>query len=213
MELWESFPAAASPRPLVLIGARVSMSGGFVDGKAKMAAFNGAIEPEVSLPPGVLDLIKGNGRGPAVAPIRLTAIERTNASFLCDRGPTDLAAYRVSITGLRGHMTVLDPTVDCWWPPPSRSRGVHLAEARIDGDDRTLHFPAFGGLLTEFLHAEFDEHENYVIGRPVTREPRHDGMVPAVGVERAVTGSLKAPLGGRALVNEDGEPLAVTRVE
>lgn len=175
-----------------------------------MAALTGAIEAGVAIPDGVLDLIKGNGQGPRVAPIRVTEIESTTAAFMCDRGPRDLPAYRVALTGLNGHMTVLDPRVECWWPPPGQSRSLYLHEATVEDDDRTVHFPAFGGVLTEFLKAEFVEHESYVIGRAITQERPASGAVVLVGIQRSVTGTLATPLDGRVLVNEDGEPLAVT---
>jgi hypothetical protein len=76
------------------------------------------------------------------------------------------------MTGLLGHITTLDPTVELWWP----SAG---------------------------------EHETYVIGRAITRDIPTDKPIPAIGLLRAVTGMLEAPLGDRVLVDENGEPLAV----
>ena len=177
-----------------------------------MAAVSGAVEADVPLPAGVLELVRGKGRGPKVAPIHVTEIESTIASFLCDRGPRDLSAYRVTLSGLRGHLTVLDPEVKCWWPPPGEDPDPSMSPAEIESDGQTIHFPAFGGVLTEFLRAEFEEHATYVVGRAITEERPSSEPVILIGLQRPVVGVLRAPLAGRVLIGESGHPLAVTGV-
>lgn len=208
--VWENFPTAASPRPVVLLSQRVQTSGGFVDGQAKLAAVAGSVHADVPLPPGVLELIQRGGRGAKVAPIHVTGIEATSAAFLCDRGPRELPAYRLTVSGLRGHLTVLDPEVECWWPPPGEDPSSNVQEAQIDSDGLTIHFPAFGGVLTDFIRAEFTEHDTYVIGRAVTEERPSTDPVILIGLQRLVVGRLEGPLGGRVLINEDGHPVMVT---
>jgi hypothetical protein len=103
--------------------------------------------------------------------------------------------------------------VECWWPvnKTHQHRGPGGA-ATIDDDGVTIQLPAFGGVLTEFHRAEFQEHVAYVVGRAITSERRvpPGTAVIALGVIRKVTGRLTAPLGGRVLLDTSGQPLAVT---
>jgi hypothetical protein len=209
---WETFPVSASPRPVVLLDPRVDVQGGFVDGASKSAWIRGAIDFEVEPPPGVLERVVQAVRGAeATTRLRVTAIESTTEEFLCDRGPRPLPAYRLAVTGLRGCCVVLDPLVACWWPRGDEARSLHLREATIEADDRTVHFPAFGGVLTEFHHAELEEHEAYVVGKAITSRRRAPGgAIPAVGITKKVVGVLTRPLGARVLIDLREQPLAVT---
>jgi hypothetical protein len=210
---WETFPMSVSPRPVVLLDSRVHLAAGFVDGDSKVAWVRGAIDSDITMPSGVLERMLQHSRGPKVVTrLRVTGVEPTTAPFLCDRGPRELAAYRVAVTGLKESCVVLDPEVDCWWPTGDEARSLLSREATIESDDRTIHFPAFGGFLTQFHHAVFEEHEAYVVGEAITSErvvPDGTG-IPAIGRNRRVIGVLERPLGGRILVNRDDQPLAVT---
>jgi hypothetical protein len=209
---WESFPLLTSPRPVILLAPRVR-HGGAVDGASKIAWMQGAIDCDVALPAGVLELIGGHSRGQeADTRLRVTAVEHTTAEFLCDRGPRQLPAYRLEVTGLQGSCVVLDPQVECWWPHGDKARSLFNRHATIEADGRTIHFPAFGGVLTQFHHAEFEEHHAYVVGHAVTAERQvPDGTgITLVGRKRQVFGLLDSPLGGRVLIDRDRQPLAVT---
>jgi hypothetical protein len=73
---------------------------------------------------------------------------------------------------------------------PIRSGG----DATIADDRVTVRFPAFGGNLTEFHPAEFQEHAAYVVGRAITSEraaPK-GSVVTAVGIRRRVTGRYES---------------------
>ena len=73
---------------------------------------------------------------------------------------------------------------------PIRSGG----DATIADDRVTVRFPAFGGNLTEFHRAEFQEHAAYVVGRAITSEraaPK-GSVVTAVGIRRRVTGRYES---------------------
>jgi hypothetical protein len=78
----------------------------------------------------------------------------------------------------------------------------------------TVHLPAFGGVLTEFHAAEFEEHHTYVVGRAITtrRSVPPGTAIHLVRICRVVTGRLRAPLGNRVLVTEEGQPLCVEGV-
>lgn len=212
---WGSFPLLDVPRPLIILESLVHIgpSGFGRDGQAKSAWLSGAIDVEIDLPDGVLNFLAPNQVSYDGPRIVVTAIERTERTFWTDRGPRDLPAYRVTATGLVEPCVVLDPTVQRWWPKIGEQ---HLAEQRgghavIDEDDRTIHFPAVGGKLTQFHRATFDEHPTYVVGRAITtrRAVPPGTAIRAIGVRKHVTGRLEDPLGERVLLNVQGVPLSV----
>lgn len=212
---WAVFPVGADPRPIVLLDARLRVEGGFVDSDSKIAWLEGAIEPGTSVPPALLALLPTRRQGRAQTTLTITAVATITAPFWCDRGSRELAAYRLRLTGLRGSCVVLAPEVECWWPVDEADRHrvrVLGAAAAIDDDGVTIHFPAFGGVLTEFRRAEFQEHPAYVVGRAITseREVPPDTPVVALGVHQEVIGQLNEPLGERVLLNTSSQPLAVT---
>ena len=190
---------------------------GFVDSDAKTSWLAGAVESTVSLPNGLLNLITGGRpRRPARGALTITFIRAHEETFRCDRGPRLLPAYRLDVSGLQQPCTVLDPSIDTWWPRTTDDPGHrHVDKASIDLDDCTLSFPALGGVFTVFHRAEFTEYPTCVVGHAVTSEksvePGTD--VPAVSVRAMVTGHLAAPLDGRVLLHESGEPVAVLPVE
>jgi hypothetical protein len=85
VERWERFPVDADPRPVVLLGSRVRVEDGFVDGAAKQAWLEGAIEVEVELQPEVVASLPSPR--PRIAETRLviTGVERVTDDFVCDR--------------------------------------------------------------------------------------------------------------------------------
>jgi hypothetical protein len=214
LDPWVGFPVTQVPRPVVLLSPPVQLGEGFVDGDSKLAWLTGSIVTDVPLPAGVLELVTdGHSEHSAPTVLHISAVERCSGDFLCDRGSRALPAYRLTADGLRAGCVVLDPDVDCWWPsrahrpPPGRpARSAH-----IEPDDRIIHFPASGGVLTEFHHAEFVEYETCVVGRAVTSERQvpPGTAVHAVGITKHVTGRLERPLAGRVLLNNNGAPLAV----
>lgn len=209
-QLWSRFPTAADPRPIVLLESRLRLEGRFLDGESKRAWVDGAVEPSrvpADLLPYLPQLQEHAGGG-----LRITDVNPTVASFRCDRGPRELPAYRLELTGFDGSCTVLDPTVDVWWPHEEFDLDLRFDwNASVEPDGVTINLPAFGGVLTDFHRAEFDERDNHVIGRPITSErsvERGIGVV-LIGISRPVAGQLLAPLGNRALVNAEGHPFAV----
>jgi len=210
---WASFPADESPRPIVLLDDTVRIEGGFVGEDAKRAWTEGAVEPGVPVPPGVLSLLRGTPQSATHFALTITDCAPVAAAFRCDRGLRELPAYRLRLTGLEGACIVLAPEVECWWPADdAEGRATHGESAVVDDDGVTIDFPAFGGILTEFHHAEFQEHGTYVVGRAITtqRTVPPGTAVVLVGLSRMVRGRLTAPLGGRALITTSGQPVAVT---
>jgi hypothetical protein len=177
-----------------------------------LAWLGGAVVADVPLPVGVLELAtarQSNQRASTV--LHIASAERCTAEFLCDRGLRLLPAYRLAASGFRDGCVVLDPDLECWWRADSSVPGLEAGNAQVDDDDLTIHFPAFGGVLTEFHHAEFVEYETCVVGRAVTteREVAPGTAIHAVGISQQVIGHLERPLAGRVLLNSRGRPLAV----
>jgi hypothetical protein len=205
----------AAPRPIVLLEARVRVEAGFIDHESKIAWTEGVIASDGPVPAALLALLPT--RRQAIAPTVLTimGVTSTVARFWCDRGPRELPAYRLHVTGLRGACDILAPEVVCWWPvseADQRPGPGGTATIDDDDDDVTIHFPVFGSVLTEFHGAEFQEYAAYVVVRAITsqRSVPPGTAVIAPGVIKNVTGRLTAPLGGRALLHTSGRPMAVT---
>jgi hypothetical protein len=128
---------------------------GFIDSDAKTSWMYGAIDTAVTLPDGLLDLITaGRPRDAAPGTVTITSIQPHEESFRCDRGPRPLPAYQLTVSGLVDPCIVLDPSLELWWPRSADDPGHRRTHAAsIEQDDRTVHFPAFGGFLTVFHHA------------------------------------------------------------
>lgn len=214
---WLIFPLAENPRPIVLLSSPVRL-GGFVDTASKEAWLTGAVVSDVPLPAGVLELATaGHADGEASTLVHISSAGRSEAEFLCDRGPRRLPAYRLASPALLSDCIVLDPEVECWWPPRAdwSSARSGFGSARVAADDLTIHLPAFGGVLTQFHHAEFIEYDTCVVGRAITteRQVAPGTVVPAVGIVEHVVGHLKRPLAARVLLDSRGQPLAVTNTD
>lgn len=218
LQRWQDFPVAQTPRPIVFLDSPVHLGDhGFIDNDAKTSWIAGAIETTVSLPDGLLNLItEGRPRKPAPRTLTITSVRPHEETFRCDRGPRRLPAYQLKVSGLVQPCTVIDPTTEFWWPRSADDPGHrHVDKASIEQDDRTLNFPAFGGILTVFHRAEFAEYPTCVVGHAVTSEKdaAPGTVIPTVGIRAMVTGHLDAPLDGRVLLHESGEPVAVLPVE
>jgi hypothetical protein len=208
-----TFPVEAVPRPIVFLDERVRIEGGFDDANAKEAWLGGRIGWSTPLPLGVSELLPARGRAHTDRELTITDVVATAVEFRCDRGPRVLPAYRLQVTGMYGSCVILSPEVECWWPRTAAhedSQPGGLAE--IEDDEITVHLLAHGGVLTEFHHAEFQEHDAFVVGRAITSERAvTPGMaVVALGIGRMVVGQLASALNGRVLLNPKGEPVLVT---
>lgn len=216
LSAWASFPASASPRPVVLVDGYVRVGGsGFTGTEAKLAFIQGRIDSRVELPDGVIDLFADSSNDQSAHSderITITSVRRIKATFGTDRGEHRFAAYALKLDGVRGRVVVLDPATPVWWPKRPTSGPTSGGTATIDPDDRTLHVLAHGGLLTEFLGCTITETDSAVFAEPLTRRRSSDGRpVHAIGVSKPVSGRLTHPLGGRVLISAAGLPISVTR--
>jgi len=209
---WSEFPLDVRPRPLILLEDRCRIEGGFASSEAKEAWLDGAIELGETLAQLRLYLPAHRDLDRPHQPLFVIAVAPESVPFRCDRGPRQLPALRLTVSGLQGSCVILDPEVDVWWPKGAdeAERGS-VGPATIEEDGVTVHIPAFGSVLTEFHRAEFEEHGTYVVGRAITStRPVPPGTaIRMVGIRRMVTGRLQAPLGSRVLVTDKGKPMWV----
>ena len=75
------------------------------------------------IPASLPALLNGGRTGEATTSLRVLDIVPTTAPFTCDRGPRNLPAFQLQVTGMRAPCVVLDPTVGLWWPPNRGARG------------------------------------------------------------------------------------------
>jgi hypothetical protein len=99
VDRWAEFPVDRAPRPLVLVGSRSFVAGGFRSGEAKMAFIDGLFEAGLPVPGPVLASLPAqrdraaSGR-PSPAPLVITAAARSETEFWTDRGRRVLPAWR-----------------------------------------------------------------------------------------------------------------------
>jgi hypothetical protein len=211
---WSEFPLDVQPRPLILLEDRCRIEGGFASSRAKEAWLDGAIELGDAPAELRLYLPAHRNLGRPHQPLFVSAVAPEAVPFRCDRGPRQLPALRLTVSDLEGSCVILDPDVDVWWPTAEEPDRRSVGPATIEEDGVTVHIPAFGGVLTDFHRAEFEEHRTYVVGRAITStRPVPPGTaIAAVGIRRMVTGHLQDPLGNRVLVTEKGQPMCVEGV-
>ena len=211
---WSEFPLYVRPRPLILLEDRCRIEGGFASSRAKEAWLDGAIELGEAPTQLQLYLPAHRDLDRPHQPLFVAAVAPVSVPFRCDRGPRQLPALRLTVSDLQGSCVILDPDVDVWWPVADEAERGSVGPATIEEDGVTVHIPAFGGVLTDFHRAEFEEHRTYVVSRAITStRPVPSGtVIPAVGIRRMVSGRLQAPLGNRVLVTDKGQPMCVEGV-
>ena len=156
---WRSFPVAADPRPLVLVGAAViDPATGFRTGDAKLGYVSGAFEPVVPLPSGpataagyslitaraALDRLRPGGKQPAVHPVRIVAVSLGHAAFGTDRGARTLPAWRFTLEQASDPAWVLAVAPKHLWPVvPAGSPGPERS-ATLSADGRAVTYRFYG---------------------------------------------------------------------
>jgi hypothetical protein len=220
---WTGFPAAAKPRPLVLLGhSGIRVDAGFATGDAKIAFIHGAIDADAGVPEEPLRLVR-SARARATRPrrvtLRVTAATLMEAEFATDRGSQRLPAWRLEAVDALGAIWVLAERARalCWSPPEAPEGepiGPHLLRSAIVGPDgRELTVEFVGGSESLFRY-EAEPVESAVAVSVVPMERRTGRLPPGraitlEGHRREVRVTLAKPLGGRVLVNLDGRPVLV----
>jgi hypothetical protein len=212
---WSEFPLDVKPRPLILLEDRCRIEGGFASGRAKIAWLDGAIELGEAPTQLRRYLPVHRDLDQPHQPLIVTAVAPELVPFRSDRGLRQLPALRLTVSDLQGSCVILDPNVDVWWPVADEADRRSVGPVTVDEDGMNVHIPAFGGVLTDFHRAEFEEHRTYVVSRAITsnRPARPGTAIPMVGISRMVSGRLQAPLGNRVLVTDKGQPMYVEGVD
>lgn len=229
LQRWEAFPVDFQPRPLVLTAPPTWFERGFPSGDAKLAFTHGDIEATVSLPNGLLEVLRRGESGPRAAPgkrrrwkspLLITQARPGRAEFATDRGMRELSAWRLGGPQIGGALWVLDPAVAsrCWTPPepaPSKPPGGlpprQSPSAAVGSDGLTLHF-TFTGAPPEYAQypaAETVETRQALVVLPVGRAVGPPGPRAAIGCARTVIARLASPLGERVVVDLDASPVIV----
>lgn len=214
-----------NPRPYVLIGPPLYPDQGFTDAASKLALSRGVVEGAASQVEEPVRIMRrfgqmGLGVKATPSPLLVTRADRTSARFRTDRGLREFTAWRVEANGSVGPIWVLDErSLDmCWFPAEALSHPA-VGAPRIDraatgGDLGSLAVRFTGsrqgamdyrGVAVESASAVCVVLSACPAGQP----PSSGSAMRAVGSEREVIVRLRAPLGGRVLVNLDGGAVEV----
>ena len=222
---WSTFPANATPRPLVLTGPPVAdPASGFPSGDAKLAYLEGALNLPAALPSGPAAaagfplitareaarvLRSAAAKGPPVTSrLTVTGVRLGTAVFNTDRGARQLPAWLFGLAGVRDPVGVLAVANSRIFVPRVRPANGNpfVAAARLGRDGRTLTVQ-FVGAPSGTGPCSARYRATQVASRAAVavavHEHAHGGTVAcaAVGHPRRVTVALAAPLGGRVLVD------------
>ncbi|MBV9823788.1 MAG: hypothetical protein JO144_16280 [Actinobacteria bacterium] len=235
---WQSFPAGADPRPLVLVSSGVSgPSSGFATGTGQAPLVASALDLAVPLPaapataggypvvPAERAVARLRAAVPLDAstntPLRIVSAALAQADFGTDRGRRRLPAWRFGLDLVREPVWVLAVDAPVLWSHrPDRAYDPGFP-ATVLPDGRTVSYDFLGapddsGSCGVRYSAGATESPSAVVieVRGVDQgEPLPPGAVSAAcppGVRRTVTVRLAAPLGGRVLLTADGAPVMVT---
>jgi hypothetical protein len=154
---WASFPATASPRPVVLLGEAVVGPRAFVDGDSKIAFGEGRVRLATSLPdtPRTRDgyrlidaadavrQLASPQKGPATfAVLQITSIDLADQLFETDRGQRSLPAWRMHLTGATGDVFVFAIARPARYPHTGNGSGGQPALVSADGLRITFRYVA-----------------------------------------------------------------------
>ena|SRR5215472_9873800 len=226
LRAWSGFPAAASPRPLVLAGPDVAdPPAGFPSGAAKLAYLERAVRFPARLPPGpetargfrlisarraVAAFRAGAVAGPpAGTSLRVTTVRLATAVFLTDRGMRRLPAWLFGFAGISGQAAVLAVAPAQIFTPPIQRRGrpPFVTSAALDPGGRALTVQFTGAAPG---HGPCTASYGMQIALSATavavavRELRHGSGNAAcllIGYLRHVSATLPVPLGARVVVD------------
>jgi hypothetical protein len=222
---WSEFPADRIPRPLVLPGPEIAITKGFRTGEAQDALREGWIEWATEVPAAVRATLQRSATeqrdGYASEPLKVTHAGAGEYEFGTDRGPLTLPAWWLHGPGLSGPIWVLDPSVDRWEPaegaagpaPPAPAQ-MHplLAPVELGPDGSSIAFSWLGSAphVETYRRAEAIETGTAVSVVAVRHDEGFRGWTTAIGYPHRVTARLRAPLGGRVVVDLHGHAVAVT---
>jgi hypothetical protein len=229
LRAWDSFPVAASPRPLVMTSDVVSAPAlGFPSVETKEAFLTGLFVAPGPLPAGpaeadgyrvlsatdALAVMRAEG-SPAAgapyvpAPLHITNVGFDRAAFATDRGKRTLPAWLFTFEGIQDPAAVLAVAPEDRFPLPNDLAAGTSVGARVADDGRTATISFVGAEEgTGPCSAEYtvDQLASDTAIAVIVREIRHQDP-PAgvgctdVGYSRHVKITFEKPLGNRVLVD------------
>jgi hypothetical protein len=231
---WQSFPAEANPRPLVMMETVLDPRTGFASGEDKVAFSNSAFDLAVTLPPApasahgypvvsasaALDRLRAASMDDEKSTPRLRIVKATlgQARFGTDRGPQLLPAWRFGLDHVADPVWVLAVGSTALWPFDPTSAADPDFHAISSPDGRTLSLDFIGGpdeptpCGIAYTAVAVESATAVALQLQASPQRRVDGSVfcTLVGYRRTVTLGLATPLGGRVLLNPGGAPIPVT---
>ena len=159
--MWASFPVAANPRPIILLGEAIVGPEAFPDGDSKLAFLERRVRLAASLPTSptvrggyplltarqAFDQLRsspGIAKGPpTTATVVITDVALADHNFLTDRGTQSLPAWRMRLRDVTGDVYVLAVAPSARYSFSSE-RGLYdaLAIPSADGRQLTINFIA-----------------------------------------------------------------------
>lgn len=207
---WDDFPADKVPRPTVLIGPRVTITGRFVDAETKLAFMARKIDlrPDVDAELAQLLMAGKTSIGHRRHALRLThtAVAESDCTVRTDRGPGRLPGWSITLTGLDGHVNVVKSGE--WWPGDTLD-GTQLtvlkATVAAEGTHLVVDFvgPNVSQRTPQLRYLESPNAVAVVPVEPTSLSTRSGLRFSSAHHERAAL-TLNRPLGGRVLVRPDG---------
>ena len=197
----------------MLAGLTSLFRGGFPSSEAKDAFIHGCFAAVPDVPASILEVLQPGSTTEPVPPLLVVAADPATGTFMTDRGPRLLSAWRIEIRGIRDPFVVLAPElVAAAWPrrwDPERS-GFSQWSATLASDGRTLTLHFFGSRSAEYT-MEIVESPTAAVVLPIARWDESGGerrtFARAVAVPRVVTAELSAELGSRVVVEPTGMPI------
>ncbi len=229
---WSDFPADAHRRPIILFGDRVEQiqpSGFSADPPRKIAwtCNKLALGTDVSLstvPPSAaaissatawLQLMKERSANEntapecaSMAPVIVTAARLTEAGFPTDRGTTHIAAWLFDIPEIGGYVGYVALKASSFWSGAVAAQG---RGARVSGDGLTLKIPVgnpgTGPCDTQYAASVAESKVAVAVAvKGTPNAPSGQPVACPLSLRLGyISVALRVPLGGRVLVDENGQ--------
>lgn len=224
---WKDFPAAANPRPVVLLGQPViDPRSGFRNDADKMAYDDGNLVlgtslPEMTAPPDGGRLVSASSAlqvlvGPrhnvtlGAPTLTVTGARLARATFATDRGEQSLPVWVFTLRGVADPASVLALPAADYWPKAGTAINQVVAVPAGSQDSRQVTVRFIGGAsgtgpCTTAYSASVAESATAVMVTPVAQvNPASKRVLCTLeGHRRSLTVTLPAPLGGRVLLTPD----------
>ena len=229
---WKGFPAHASPRPIIAFGDTVEhiQPAGFPNGDRKLAwmcnrfvfasgvTVSNAMPPETSGFPSIssaraysqLMKARSGNTDPACGshtPFVISAVRWSPAGFPTDRGTAQLQAWVFDVPEVDAYIGYLGIDPSALWGGGLSHEG---RGAWVSADGRTLEAPVAnpGAGPCDFRYTAAAAESDSAVAVAVRQftNPGAGGACPAILRPGYVSVALKAPLGGRVLLDEKGDP-------